>query len=58
MLIVRNAYVGEWPGIKHNEEVLFPCTVRKKMVGACKILADKDLGNEWGDVCISRQYLA
>ncbi len=46
MLIVSNAYVGGWPGIKHNEEILSPCTVLKKTVGACKFLADKDLGNE------------
>ena len=46
MLIVCNAYVGGWPGIKHNEEVLFLCTILKKTVGACKFLADKDLGNE------------
>ena len=34
MLIVSNAYVGGWPGIKHNEEVLFSCTILKKTVEA------------------------
>ncbi len=38
MLIVSNAYVGEWPGIKHNEEVLFLCTVLKKTVGRANFL--------------------
>ena len=47
MLIVCNAYVGGWPGIKHNEEVLFSCTVLKKTVGACKFIAVKYLGNKY-----------
>ncbi len=43
--------------IIYNEEVLILYTVLKKTVGAYKFLADKDLGNERGGVCFSRQYL-
>lgn len=46
MLIVCNAYVGGWPGIKHNEEVLFSCTILKKTVGVCESIADKYLCNK------------
>lgn len=46
MLIVCNAYVGGWPGIKHNEEVLFSCTILKKTAGVCKSMADKYLVNK------------
>jgi hypothetical protein len=38
--------MGGWPGIKHNEEVLFSCTILKKTVGVYKSMPDKYLVNK------------